>query len=302
MTMKLGFIGNHPLMEQLGSPHHGDIEVSGMYEPGSGANGTDVGVYTTAEPLVLASDVLFVSHLAASPFDICKLAVKESRHLFFETPFILGQEQLEVLYDLARESQSIIRLNQGLLHHPLFLQLMGELDPGMVIFRVDSASQYFSHASLEYLMFEVASLLRGCISSGLRKAYSHVVPFSPPRDIPSVCQVRLDFDNGASAMVLVNHLTSAESFGVEFFQDTGRYSLDLKQGTAWIYSPAGNNSHRLEKDVPDPAAMTHEDLAGFLQTLSLGRVPLTIREKGEAVYQLARYMIEHLFSKMQLLA
>mgnify|MGYP000689256105 CR=1 FL=1 len=299
--MKIGFIGTHPLLEQLFRIEQKGYEVAGVYSHSSPDSLTGVRVYSTASALVQESDVIFMGQTAPAPFETGKLAVKESRHLFLESPFTLEAGQLDELYRLAAESQSMLKLNQRLLHHPVYKHLEASLHPGQVFIRVDAAGQDRLDDKMQELWFELSSLLCDTIPSGIRRTGSHVVIPSTDLEGPVACQAHVGFDNGASAMVLVNHLAESESLQAEFFQQEGRYLMDFYAGKVLSFLSTDSKAQEEEKKSPSWHSLTVEAFRAWTEAAGKGELPLTINEKGQAVYHLACQLLDKLRQRRRLL-
>jgi len=300
--MKIGFIGAHPLLKQMEGNKSSKHEVAGLYAGGGSAGGPSARHYEDGRALISVSDVLFVARSDVPVFDLCKTAVREAKHLYLESPLMLEPDELSTLYELARESYSIIKVNQQLIHHPLYRSVHQYFDPVMVVIRVDSALQHANQQGMGQLLYEAGGLLRSSIHSGIRKVVSHIVPSPNSPGIPSAYQVRLDFDNGSTALILVNHLTGDESFRMEFIGANARQEINLTTGEGRSYDPQKQKNLRFTKPIVPPRKLTAKDVAGYLKVLDQPRPPLVINEEGEAVHILARSMQQQLENKMQLFA
>lgn len=299
--MKIGFIGTHPLLEQLFRIDQKGYEVVGVYSHASPDSLAGVRVYSTARALVQESDVIFMGQTAPAPFETGKLAVKESRHLFLESPFALEAGQLDELYRLAAESQSMVKLNQRLLHHPVYKHLEASLHPGQIFIRVDAAGQNRPDHKMHELWFDLSSLLCDAIPSGIRRTGSHVVIPSTDLKGPVACQAHVDFDNGASAMVLVNHLAESESLQAEFFQQEGRFLMDFFAGKALSFRSTDSKAQKVEKESPSWHSLTVEAFRAWTEAANNGKLPLTINEQGQAVFHLAGQLLAKLQQRRRLL-
>ena len=299
--MKIGFIGT-PLptgwLVELNNKPYG---ISGLY-PGSMAREANFRVFSSAESLLSVSDVLFIARDAFSPYEIGKLAVKEARHLFFEDPFLLEAGQLEELFALSGESRSIICLNQPLLHHPLYAHYKKSLHPGQVVIRVDSAQRYRSPEAMQQLWFDVAGLLWDVIPSRVRRSSVHIVNDTHNGVVPAAYMVRIDFDNGAQSHVLVSHLTEAENFKAEFFQEDGRVEMDLSSGKARHFKVHAGKTNGLRRTVPEWETLTSRAFDQWLISVIENRMPLTLNEQGQALHQLTRELLHKIHSRKQLFA
>mgnify|MGYP006279385173 FL=1 len=300
--MKIGFIGAHPLLKELGDKKSSHHEVAGLYAGQGSAGGYRARRFEDAPALIGASDVLFVAQSAGPVFDLCKAAVRDARHLYLETPLMLEAGELSSLYELARESYSIIKWNQQLIHHPLYLSIRGQMEAVMTVVRIDSARQYQNPQAMGELLYEAGGLIRSRVRSGLRRMVSHIVPSPDSLNLPAAYQVRLDFDNGNAALILVNHLTSDESFRMEFIGGKVRHEIDLTTGEGMRYDPLKHKNIRFTKPIARQQELAGNDLAGFLEALDQQRPPLMINEEGEAIHEMARSMQEQLKNKMQLFA
>ena len=298
-AMKIGFIGTHPLNGPFAPSGKTEYGISGVF-PGSLAPKTNLRVFSSAETLLSVSDVLFIARDATSAYEIGKLAVKEARHLFIETPFVMEAGQMEELFALSGESRSILFLNQRLPHHPLYEYYRSSLHPDQLVIRIDSAQKHRSAEAMQDLWFDVASLLCDVIPSGVRRSSVHIVNDSRDVGIPAAYKVRLDFDNGAQALVLVNHLTEAESFEAEFFQGDGRWDMDLYSGKARHFKTSTRKTTRLKRTVPPWPELTSKVLHYWLESVMENKIPLTINEQGQAVHDLTRTLLNKIHSQKQL--
>jgi predicted dehydrogenase len=289
-------------MKELRDNNSSKHEVAGLYTGQGSAGGYQARRYEDGRALIGASDMLFVGQSAGPVFDLCKAAVRDARHVYLESPMMLEADELSRLYELARESYSIIKWNQQLIHHPLYRSIRGQMDAVMAVVRIDSARQYRSHQAMGELLYEAAGLIRSTVRSGLRKMISHIVPSPDSLNLPAAYQVRLDFDNGNAALILVNHLTSDESFRMEFLGSNVRHELDLNSGEGMRYDPGKRKNIRFTKPIARGQELAGIDLAGFLEALDQPRPPLIINEEGETVHEMVRSMQQQLENKMQLFA
>ncbi|GEM_PF-6738052 len=296
--MKIGILGTYP-RDEVVTPHR-DMAVSGIYPAQKTPPRNGSPVYSSMDAFMADSDVLFIARDAPSVYEITKEGVKATRHLFFEFPFILSQDQLAHLYGLSAESRSLVQLNQSLLHHPLYEAVKQEVAPGQVVVRIDSPTHYQTPESMQGLIFEVASMLKDVVGSGVRSFTTHVIQTPAESLVPGSYQLNLAFDNGCHALMLVNHLTEKESFGVEFFQEGTHYELDMLKGEALNYERARAKSRRLKKAAPDYSQLTNKAFHDFLVSINQSRLPLTINEQGETAYNLARSLIQDIHYKRRL--
>jgi len=300
--MKIGFIGAHPFLKQMGHSKSSKHEVTGLYAGEGSADGYSAREFKDGRALISESDVLFVGSSAGWVFELCKTAVREARHLYLESPLMLSSQELSSLYEMARESYSIIKVNQQLIHHPLYLSIRKHVDPVMVIMRIDSAGHYRNWQAMGQLLYETSGLLRSMVHSGVRKMISHIVPAPDSSVLPPACQVRLDFDNGCAALILVNHMTLDESFKMEFIGTNARQEINLTTGEGMSYDPKKRKNQRFTKPIVSEQELAAKDIAWYLEALNQPRPPLVINEEGEAVHELARTMQHQLENKMELFA
>jgi len=300
-SMKIGIIGTPQPGDKLVQSGHKGYGISGIF-PGASAPDPNLHVFPSAESLLSVSDVLFIARDASFPYEIAKVAVKESKHLYVESPFSLEPGEMEELFVLCEESRSVLFLDQPLLHHPLYEHYRKALHPGQVVLRVDSARRYRSLAAMQDLWFDLSALLCDVIPSGIRRSSVHIVNDRKDDRVPAAYEVRIDFDNGAQAQVLVNHLTEDESFGAEFFQEDGRYEMGFHSGKARHFKASTGRTSRLKRTAPSWQDLTHYAFERWITAIRESRIPLTINEQGQAVYQLTGELLHKIHSKKQLFA
>ena len=281
--MNIGFIGNSRFIPRilpvLQHKHH---KVCGIYNPQDVPLPEGLVKYSRAETLISSADILYIAEDELPLEKISEMAVKDTKAIFFESPFILDYERFSNLYQLANESKSIIRLSQPLQSHPVYKYVKAQLNPSLIHFRVDSYELYTNITNLRQVLFDILSIIQNVVPSRYRKiSYRPVQDYHAPNQ--GACTFDMDFDNGSNVRILINYLTQQEHLQAEFIQRSQRFILDFTEACLWIYGPEKDKSGSVTGIEEIQRPLVIEDFIRFIGDLNSSRLPLTINEDNQEV-------------------
>jgi len=251
--------------------------------------------------LISSADILYLAEGDLPLEKIAEMAVKDTKAIFFESPFILDYERFSNLYQLANESKSIIRLSQPLRSHPVYTHVKSQLNPSLIHFRVDSYELYTNITNLRQVLFDILSIIQNVVPSRYRKiSYRPVQDYHAPNQ--GACTFDMDFDNGTNVRILINYLTQQEHLQAEFIQRAQRFILDFSETRLWIYGPEKDQSGSVTGIDEIQRPLVIDDFIRFIGDVSSSRLPLTVNEDNQEVLAYAYSFLHEMQNQVDLLA
>lgn len=298
--MKIGFIGNSAFFGRIAtSLQQTRHSVCGIYHSRKADLTRDIQEYPSAESLISSTDLVYVAKDDLPLFEISQIAIKEAKHLFFESPFLFDHESFQHLFHLAHESQSILRFGQKLLVHPVYSPVRTQLNPLFVSYRVDSPGGYETFDDVRNVLFDLVSTIWETVHSDLRKI--NYLPLEYNTQYPRTFFFDMDFDNGTHVNILFNHLAGEARVQTEFIQASQRFFLDFNRPKLLIHDEiSGTSAPRLKKNKHEDEWIA-EDFRDFVLSLKDSHPPLTINEDNQAVLTLTHSLLNEMHLKAQLL-
>jgi hypothetical protein len=245
--------------------------------------------------LINSADLIYVADDDLPLFEICKIAIKESRHLYIESPFLLNYEPINHLYHLANESKSVIRIAQKLMAHPVYIPVRSELNPLYFRIRMDFLSTSPSFDYFRIGLFDIISMVWDSVHRDLRKV--SYMPLEYNTLYPRTFLFDMDFENGSRGNILFNHLSEQTCFKAEFMQMAKRFLLDFTASELLVYDkedgPEWSSPGENETDVE----LICEDFRYFLTDLDENRLPITFNEDNQKILSLTHSLLNEMYVK-----
>jgi hypothetical protein len=299
--MEIGFIGNSAFMGRIvSSLRKTEHSVCGVYHSRKTKPGRDVNEYGSAEALISDADLVYIAQDELPLFEISQIAIKETKHLFFENPILLDYEAFRHLFHLARESKSVIRFSQKLRTHPVYTPVRDQLHPLFVSFRLDAYQELKAFDDRKRVLFDIASVIWDTLHRELRKM--HYFPLEYHTQYPGSFFFDMVFDNGTHVNLLFNHLAGVPAFYAEFIQPSKRFLLDFIGPGLSVYDEIRGSYEPSVGKLGSEAEWVAKDFKNFVLNLKDARLPLTINEDNQSVLYLTHSLLNEMNYKTQLMA
>ena len=294
--MRVGFIGNSSLSGQItDSLKQTGHKVTGGYQSSKGTRSKGPEEHPSAESLINSADLVYVANDDLPLFEICKIAIKESRHLYIESPFFLDYELINHLYHLANESKSVIRLAQKLMAHPVYMPVRFELNPLYFNIRMDFPSTSPSFDYLRNSLFNIISIVWDSVHRDLRKMSYMPLEYNTP--YPRAFLFDMDFENGSRGNILFNHLSDQAFFKAEFMRMAKRFLLDFTASELLAYDEEDGPEWSSPGESETEADLIGEDFRNFLTDLDENLLPLTVNEDNQKILSLTHSLLNEMYVK-----
>ncbi|MFP4046789.1 MAG: Gfo/Idh/MocA family oxidoreductase [Bacteroidales bacterium] len=293
--MKIGFIGYNKHTGRIIDKIQNDnkLSLTGIYSSHDISLKNNSLTIHTPEKLMDESDILYISDSEGS-YDICQYAIKESRHLFFESPFCLTLEEFERLFHLANETNSHIKFSQEILQKQIYTALRKSLNPVIIKFNIFDNKEN----ELKNHIFNFVTITRELVKSGIKKIYYNKT--SNDFDTALSFNLNLIFDNGRTAECFVTQITDVEKVMLQAYQESEAIEIDFKNNYATIASWKGETIEKNEFKRTDNKEKTIEDLIQFAENISTNnQKPLIVREESYYILTVTHKLLDTIHSTVK---
>jgi len=293
--MKVGIIGESKnLREIFGIPSNGQgkFTISGYYAKTQGeaqiTTPNYITQYENAEELINDSDILYINDHPEA-LEIARKAVKVSTHLFVESPFLFKEKEFDQLFELADETNVLIKFNQNILQNQTFKKHHTKAFPEMLKVRIDRFDQEPDEGPLKEHLFQFATILRNHTRSGIRK-----INLYKGKHTDNFFSLNVHLDNDTNCEFMYNSITEKDRFFVELFYPEKLTQINLTENRVTIIDKqsAKNKDISPQQGKTD---LTQLEINHFVADLpKLQSMPVTIREENQYLLYLTHRLSEKL--------
>ena len=181
----------------------------------------------SAEELVRNSDATYIS-LQTPSFDLIRMGIKKSNHLFLHTPPVLTPEEIRQLISLEAEAGSTVLLFNPLSYLPEQLRIMPmQQVPKWINIRLPIKFEHLNHQLLDLLLF-ICSVEK----SEIRKVDAFALQ---SQQTPNLITTHIAFKSGSVAQLELSDSSCSSQHVIEI----------LCQNEKPIYLPVDQNEEAL---------------------------------------------------------
>ncbi len=281
--MTIGFIGYNNKIEKVAEQINksSKFSLSGFYTSG---NLKEVKFKALDQQEIIdQSEILFIGKEEAD-LNICSNAIKKSKHLFFEAPFIFTVTEFRELFELAKESDSLIHFNQYFLNDPIYNKI-AKLSPDLIKCKISYSPLENKSEKQKQDIFKLTALIQNIKKTGIRKINTH--PGSHLKNQYTYLSVQ--FDNGLLVSALINSINTENEFILHTFQQNQQYKIDLlnHEITSHKLKTKEKQTETSKKQFKHKDNLYFEEIKRFFETIrSKDDKPVTIIEESEEILEL----------------
>mgnify|MGYP002630120585 CR=1 FL=1 len=211
-----------------------DFELVGVYDHNpkiAHKEAQNFGLKAFANPLELIEQAEIIDFVMPLPMDfehIC-LAIKNSRHIFFQNQFLQDIQMAKKLIPLAEEARIKVQVSRSDRFNPAVVEARKYVNqPSYIETRraiTYSPSATSSNSRVMNLLLEDIDLILSFVESGVHRIQTRTNnPFSDQVDL---INVRIEFDNGCAANINISSLSSIEYTKAAFYQENAVININL---------------------------------------------------------------------------
>ncbi len=233
--LKLGVIGTIESGVELSGIISGQASctITGIYDPDPDLSGhfsgssDDIQVLTSYKTFLSCCDAIIVERMACLNPDHIIQALRDFKHVLLARPTNWSEDELEYLYKLADEANTLLKLRQPFLFHPV-VQAARPLirNPAFMDYQIDISADN----DTEMLQEKIAGSLYQCLDAILYLnpaliTRSNTVLAQNLFGFPGVIHGRVEFDNGCISNITCNGYAEKEKSICYIYQENRQSAL-----------------------------------------------------------------------------
>ncbi len=294
-------------------------EVIGFFDPNNETADQVIQQYNLKrfldeDELIAASDAIDVVAPTNAHFDICKKAIRKSRHVFVEKPLAHTMQEADELVKLVQESNIKLQVGHVERFNPAFLAVK-DFDLNPMFIEVHRLAQFNPRGTevsvILDLMIHDIDIILSIIKSDVRSVSSSGVAVLT--DTPDIANVRIEFHNGCVANLTSSRISMKKMRKMRLFQKDAYIGIDFLNKTAEVIklkqdedvnafsfdldTPRGTRTIAIANpQVPEVNAIKKE-LEEFVFAIQNNTQPIVSVRDGframEVVHQILRKIVHH---------
>lgn len=209
--------------------------------------------YADLEELINACDALDIVSATNAHFELAKLAIKNTKHIFIEKPMTSTLEEAIELVELVKEADIIAQIGHVERFNPAFLAVQDKITDPMFI-ETHRMAQFNPRGTdvsvIHDLMIHDIDIILKLVNGNVKNIYASGVPIIS--DSPDIANARIEFDNGCVANVTASRISIKNMRKTRVFQKDAYVSIDFLEKKAEIfklYNAPQDDINTLELDL-----------------------------------------------------
>ena len=216
------------------------IKLVGFYDPDekSAREVTEkYGIKRYKDPAALmnACDVVDVVAPTTVHFEVVKMAILKSKHVFVEKPLANTMDEAKEILKLAKEANIKFQVGHVERFNPAFLAVKDHANNPMFI-EVHRLAQFNPRGTdvsvILDLMIHDIDIILSLVKSNVKNVHANGV--NVLSDTPDIANVRIEFDNGCVANLTSSRISMKKMRKMRLFQKDSYISIDFLDKTTEI--------------------------------------------------------------------
>ncbi len=214
------------------------------------------------DPLELMAAVQAVDVVAPTTFhfDLCKMAIRNGKHVFVEKPLANTMDEARELVKLTKESNIKVQVGHVERFNPAFLSIKDlELNPMFIeVHRLAQFNPRGTEVSVILdLMIHDIDIILSLVKSEVKHISANGVAVMT--ETPDIANVRIEFNNGCVANLTSSRISMKRMRKMRLFQKDAYIGVDFlnkKSELIRLKTDADENSFSFDLDTPDGGKKT----------------------------------------------
>ena len=184
--------------------------------------------FLNEDDLIDACDAIDVVAPTDAHFNICKKAIRKTKHVFVEKPLANTMQEAEELVKLVRESRIKLQVGHVERFNPAFLAVK-DFDLNPMFIEVHRLAQFNPRGTevsvILDLMIHDIDIILSIVKSDVKSVSSSGVAVLT--DTPDIANVRIEFNNGCVANLTSSRISMKKMRKMRLFQKDGYIGIDF---------------------------------------------------------------------------
>ena len=191
--------------------------------------------FLNEDDLIDACDAIDVVAPTDAHFNICKKAIRKTKHVFVEKPLANTMQEAEELVKLVKESRIKMQVGHVERFNPAFLAVK-DFDLNPMFIEVHRLAQFNPRGTevsvILDLMIHDIDIILSIVKSDVKSVSSSGVAVLT--DTPDIANVRIEFNNGCVANLTSSRISMKKMRKMRLFQKDGYIGIDFLNKTVEI--------------------------------------------------------------------
>jgi predicted dehydrogenase len=239
------------------------VELVGFYDPGDDtaqevSEKFQLARFLDADRLMDAVDAVDIVAPTNLHFDLCKRAIRKSKHVFVEKPLANTMEEARELLKLTKESNIKVQVGHVERFNPAFLAIEN-LDLNPMFIEVHRLAQFNPRGTevsvILDLMIHDIDIILSIVKSEVKSIAANGV--NVMTETPDIANVRIEFNNGCVANLTSSRISMKKMRKMRIFQKDAYIGIDfLEKKTEVIRLKTPDDLDAFTFDVETPSGET----------------------------------------------
>jgi hypothetical protein len=302
--IKIGIIGEGGAQPGLGEviTGHTTCIYSGTYLADAGKatalnNQFGIPVFTSYPAFLESCDAIIVESSNGVDSGQIVEALKGSKHILLEKPLEWQDEELEYLFKLSEEANTLLQLRESFLFHPVVKTAEPFIHgPAFMDYQIGISSEAPSGQLPDLILKSVLECIDLIFHLNRGRVTKHDTVFSPDLfGFPGVIHGRIEFDNGCIANITCNGYAEQDKSICYIYQENRHAILNFLNNRLTIKDR--NQGQEKPKSFNVPLKQTNpvvDEIVNFTDSILNKSYHLSSPDRYLRSFLLARNMIENL--------
>ena len=242
-------------------------------------------IKSTSKEVIDNSDCIYFTSILIYFDDAC-YAIKKGKPIFINNLLSLDIAQVNTLFRLSSEAESIIQLNSPLRFEKITQSISNNFRaPNLINLQRTFIDENHTNATLQEILFYEIENIISLIKAKVRKTYSFLIP-EDGFEIETV-DARLEFDNGCVTTLLISSIYDAPRHTLKLFNNKSLICLDFNKNKIHLNNELEHETLKFEQLT----AQTKQEeifkaqLNNFYESITKNTLPAVSIEDGlQAIY------------------
>ena len=225
-------------------------------------------VFISFENLIKKSDAIVFASPEKIYLPLIETALKYSKPVFLHSVQNLSYSEQIGLKKLHEEASEVLQIYNSVLFHDAFIRIRELIDRPQFI-------QYVYCDNTEKKILHITRSITGAVLSLFKTNYKKITAntISVYNEVPDIIKVRIDFDNGSIAEIMVNNIENQKTNNLKCFEYNGFFNIDFDKNK---FSGLKNENEVFITAKPvnnNPNSLLRKQLVDFYNNVSNYRNP-----------------------------
>jgi hypothetical protein len=240
------------------------------------------------------SDCIYFTSILIYFDDAC-YAIKKGKPIFINNLLSLDSSQVNTLFQLSTEAESIIQLNSPLRFEKITQSISNNFkSPNLINLQRTFIDENHTNATLQEILFYEIENIISLIKAKVRKTYSFLIP-EDGFEIETI-DARLEFDNGCVTTLLISSIYDAPRHALKLFNNKSLTYLDFEENKIHLKNELEEETLYFEKQSTQTKQeeIFEAQLNNFYESIVKNTLPAVSIEDGLQAFYITKEIIAKL--------